>query len=177
MFSCIKTGKGTERKSIYSGRNLAGERTEDKSVYSGRNLRKAVTCAAAVFLCTFLSGCSGKRTNVDLDLSAMSGNVVYAEVFNIMMSPDDYVGKSIRMSGSFAIERDLVNDKVYTSCIIQDATACCAQGIEFDWAGEHTYPDDYPELDSEIEVTGVFERYETETGEYYHVAQAKMETL
>ena len=129
-------------------------------------------CAAAL-----MTACGGKKSSVDLDLSSMSGNVVYAQVFNIMMSPEEYVGKTIRMSGSLAVEHDLVHNKVYTSCIIQDATACCAQGIEFDWKGDHEYPDDYPELDSEIEVSGVFSRIEDETGEYYVVTDATMERL
>ena len=107
----------------------------------------------------------------------MSSTVVYAEVFNIMMNPEEYVGKTIRMDGAFSVTHDLVNDKTYTACIIQDATACCAQGIEFAWEGDHVYPDDYPEIDSEIEVQGVFERYEDENGEYFHVADATLEKI
>ena len=34
---------------------------------------------------------------------------------------------------------------VYHACVIPDATACCAQGIEFTLAGDHRWPDDYPE--------------------------------
>ena len=90
-----------------------------------------IRVAGAIAACAalFLTACGGKKSSVDLDLSSMSGNVVYAQVFNIMMSPEEYVGKTIRMSGSLAVEHDLVHNKVYTSCIIQDATAGCAQGI------------------------------------------------
>ena len=139
--------------------------------------RMKIAGIAAAAAAIFLTACGGKKTDVDLDLSSMSGSVVYAQVFNMMMSPEEYVGKTIRMSGSLAVEHDLVHDKVYTSCIIQDATACCSQGIEFDWEGDHEYPDDYPELDSEIEVSGVFSRIEDETGEYYVVTDATMERL
>lgn len=45
------------------------------------------------------------------------------------------------------------------AAIISDATACCAQGIEFVWRGEHAYPSDYPPLDTEITVTGTFDTY------------------
>ena len=34
------------------------------------------------------------------------------------------------------------------------------QGIEFVLAGEHTYPDDYPEVNDEICVVGVFDTYQ-----------------
>ena len=51
-------------------------------------------------------------------------------------------------------------DKYYHYCIIQDATACCAQGMEFVWDDDsHVYPDDYPAENSNIVVTGVFETY------------------
>lgn len=144
------------------------------------NSKKAAALAAAAGICLVLSGCgkaSPQRSYVDLDLSAMSGTVVYAEVFNIMMSPEQYVGKTLRMSGTFAVAHDLVNGHLYTSCVIQDATACCSQGIEFEWAGEHAYPEDYPQLDSEIEVCGTFEQYEDENGAYYHVANASLDKL
>ena len=60
--------------------------------------------------------------------------------------------------------------------LISDATACCAQGIEFVLAGEHTYPDDYPELGSEIVIHGIFNTYEYETGAYVQLRDAVLET-
>ena len=43
--------------------------------------------------------------------------------------------------------------------IIQDATQCCAQGIEFVPLEDYTYPDDFPEIGENICVTGVFDTY------------------
>ena len=42
----------------------------------------------------------------------------------------------------------------------RDATACCAQGIEFVLTEDYVYPDDYPEVDEEICVVGVFDTYQ-----------------
>ena len=41
--------------------------------------------------------------SVDVDLTTLSSTMVYAEVFNMMMSPDDYIGKTIRMTGIFTV--------------------------------------------------------------------------
>lgn len=97
--------------------------------------------------------------NYDIDLSTMSSTMVYAEVSDMMNSPQKYLGKKVRMSGSFAVYRDKDTGVYYYACIIQDATACCAQGIEFELTGEHTFPDDYPDIDSNITVAGEFDTY------------------
>ena len=60
------------------------------------------------------------------------------------------------------------------SCIIQDATACCAQGIEFELADKRTYPDDYPEIDEEICVVGVFDTYKEGEYTYCTLRNAKL---
>lgn len=101
---------------------------------------------------------SGKES-VDIDLTVMSSTMVYAEVFNMMVTPEDYVGKTIKMKGTF---REFVYEKTgnpYYTCFIQDATACCAQGVEFILTEDYVYPDDYPEVDSEITVVGTFDTY------------------
>ena len=96
---------------------------------------------------------------VDLDLTKISGTVVYSQVYDMMMEPEAYIGQKIRMRGSFGYYQDPETCQEYFATIIADATACCAQGIEFVWKGEHSYPRDYPPLDTEITVTGIFGTY------------------
>lgn len=96
---------------------------------------------------------------VDLDLTKISGTVVYSQVYDMMMNPDNYMGQKIRMRGNFGYFQDPDTKQEYFAAIIADATACCAQGIEFVWKGEHRYPQDYPPLDTEITVTGIFSTY------------------
>ncbi len=45
--------------------------------------------------------------------------------------PDMYIGKTVKMKGIYARFSDEATGENYNACIIQDATACCAQGIEF----------------------------------------------
>ncbi|MGM9645037.1 MAG: hypothetical protein ACI3X1_08120 [Eubacteriales bacterium] len=97
------------------------------------------------------------QASIDVDLTALSGTMIYAEVYNMMTNPDAYLGKTVKMRGSFAVYEGASRN--YYACLISDATACCSQGIEFILDGNYSYPNDYPEPNSEITVTGVFDTY------------------
>ena len=92
---------------------------------------------------------------VDVDLTTLSSTMVYSEVFNMMSNPENYLGKRVKMAGSFATYHDDNTGKDYYACIIKDATACCAQGIEFTLSGDHPYPRE----GEEICVEGIFDTY------------------
>ena len=111
---------------------------------------------------------------IDVDLTKLSSTMVYSEVYNMMVSPDNYTGKTVKMNGVFAYYEDPETKKQYFACIIADATACCSQGLEFILAGEHSYPDDYPELGTEITVVGTFQTYEENGYMYCHLVDAEM---
>ncbi len=96
---------------------------------------------------------------IDVDLTALSSTMVYSEVYSMMAEPERYIGKTVKMDGLFAYYHDEATDNYYYACIIQDATACCAQGIEFVLTEEYSYPEDYPQVEDEICVVGVFDTY------------------
>ena len=112
---------------------------------------------------------------VDLDLSVMSGTIVYAQVYNLMYEYETWLGKTIRIAGYYSAFEDTARGVVYHACVIPDATACCAQGIEFIWAGEHNWPDDYPEEGTQIVVTGRLDVYEEDGYLYLHLVDAELE--
>lgn len=106
------------------------------------------------------------KTTVDYDLTAMSSDMVYATVYQMMILPEDYEGKTFRMEGSFYATYYEPTQSYYYYCIIQDATACCVQGLEFVWGdGSHKYPDEYPEEYTDVVVEGTFETYREEGDE------------
>lgn len=113
------------------------------------------------------------RGDVDVDLSALSSTLVYSEVYNMMLTPDDYLGKKVRMRGQFTY--GLGEDRYYFACIVSDATACCSQGLEFVLADERAFPDEYPEVGSEITVVGVFDVYSEGAVKYCQLADAEIE--
>ncbi len=82
-----------------------------------------------------------RTEGIDVDLTSLSSTMVYSEVFNMMYEPEDYIGKTIRMEGIFSAYHDKNTGNDYYSCIIQDATACRAQGMEFVLADEKAYPE------------------------------------
>lgn len=137
---------------------------------------------AAVLLLGLLAGCAGSAdgpatptpsvpvestaprpetggtpdVDVDVDLTVLSSTMVYAEVYNMMVGPEDYLDKTIKIKGKYAVYHNETADEHYHAVLITDALACCAEGLEFIWNGEHVYPDDYPEEGAEIEITGTF---------------------
>ncbi len=98
-------------------------------------------------------------SDVDLDLTQLSKTMVYAEVYNIMVNPEDYVGKTVRMNGDYYIYTDDTTGQQYFYCVIRDATACCAQGIEFVLTDDYKFPEDYPEEGAFVTVSGRFDTY------------------
>lgn len=107
---------------------------------------------------------------VDVDLTQLSSTMVYSEVYNIMMAPEDYVGKVIRMNGECVSAYYEPTDATYYSIIIQDATACCAQGIEYVLGDGQAYPED----GGEATVTGRFESYDENGTTWYHLVDASV---
>ena len=111
-------------------------------------------------------------SDIDIDLTRLSSTMVYSEVYNMMNSPESYVGKMIRMDGKLAVYK--YPERNYYTCIIKDATACCQQGMEFLWAGNHKYPDDYPNEGDGIIVTGVFDIYYEGENKYVQLKDASL---
>ncbi len=111
----------------------------------------------------------------DVDLTTLDSNMVYAQVYDMIFGETDYSGKLVRAKGQFSYYQDPATGNDYFAVLISDATACCAQGIEFVLAGEHKYPDDYPEIGDEIVIHGTFNTYEDETGAYVQLKDAVLE--
>jgi hypothetical protein len=116
----------------------------------------------------------GSADGVDVDLTMLSSTMVYSEVYNMMTTPDDYIGKVVKMNGAFTVFHDEGSSDYFFACIVKDATACCAQGIEFLLAGEHSYPKDYPYEGDEICVVGVYDTYKDGDSTYCTLKNAKI---
>lgn len=115
-----------------------------------------------------------KPEKVDLDLTTMSSTMVYSEVFNMVTTPENYIGKTVKMRGTYMYYYDEKPDHYYFFCLISDAMACCSQGIEFSLTKDYHYPEDYPKPDDEITVVGVFDSYEEEGNTYCILRNARL---
>lgn len=105
-----------------------------------------------------------------LDLTKLSSTMVYSEVFNMLSSPDSYVGRTVKMSGTAACLSNPETNQLFYACIIADATGCCAQGLEY------VLPDGepYPEVDANITVTGTFALYYENGYKCFHLVDATL---
>lgn len=109
-----------------------------------------------------------EESKIDYDLTNMSSTMIYAEVFNMLIEPEKYENKRVKMKGFFTIYNEGSNDEVY-SVIVPDATACCQQGIEF----FYDFKDNKPVANSEITVTGIFNVHMLNDGISYNYIKAE----
>lgn len=134
---------GCPVKKSSSGNSLDFERMPD----SGNEINLAVDLDEKP-----VKSSAGKK--VDLDLSKLNYNLAYAQIFEIMINVDKYLGKTVKIKGNFYSSFDEELLVRHYSVLIWDATACCQTGLQFILRGDHEYPADFPEEMSEIEVTG-----------------------
>ncbi len=123
---------------------------------------------------------AGIESDVDYDLSVMNKDMVYATVYQMMVDPGQYEGKMIRMKGMYYATYFPEEEQYYYAVIIKDALACCTQGMEFIWGdGTHVYPDEYPEQETEVIVTGRFETYRAGADDwlYCHLVDSTFEVV
>ncbi len=109
-----------------------------------------------------------------IDLTEMSGTMVYSQVYNMVYYPERFTGTKVKMQGTFSDYLDLASGKRYYGCIIQDATACCAQGIEFNPTDDFTYPDDFPADGDIVTVEGEFDTYIEDGAKYCTLRNAQI---
>ena len=134
--------------------------------------KEAATTAATTSAATETESVTLDLGDVEIDMTEMNSTMVYTQVYDMLTSPDDYLGKTVKMNGAFSIYQGA--ERNYYACIIKDATACCSQGIEFVLDGEHKYPADYPELGTDITVVGVFDTYFEGETQYVQLIHAQM---
>jgi hypothetical protein len=113
------------------------------------------------------------QDGIDYDLTKLSSDLIYAEVYNMMIFPKEYIGRTVKVSGVFTVYYDEAKDKYHFACFVSDAAACCQQGIEFILEGDNVYPEDYPAEGAEITITGVFGTYEEDGGTYWSLTGAR----
>ena len=110
---------------------------------------------------------------IDYDLTKLTPDLIYVEVYNMMITPKKYIGKIIKVSGVFTVYYDEAKDKYHFACFVSDAAACCQQGIEFILDGDKAYPADYPAEGAEITIQGIFGTYEEDGGTYWSLTGAE----
>ena len=102
----------------------------------------------------------------EIDLTKMSSTMVYSYVFNIINTPDDFIGQRFRMRGTYDEGLWEPTNQTYHYIVIADATSCCAQGMEFTLADKSAA---YPQPGDEIEISGILSIYKEEGNMYLQI--------
>ena len=133
-------------------------KAKDKTDNSG--LKAAAQAKQTVVEALETSSTSDSTTRdpskIDLDLTKMSATMIYSTIFDMLVMPEDYIDKNLKVKGWFATYTDPNTGKLYYAVVVPDATACCQQGLEFVWPGQHTYPTDFPDTGADITITGTY---------------------
>lgn len=116
----------------------------------------------------------GLGKNVDtsgdyIDLTNMNSNMVYSQVYNMLSSPSEYTGKTIKASGTHSVYYDDTTNTTYHSIIIKDALGCCLQGLKFVLSDEN-----YPNNNTYITIEGIFEAYNKNGTTYCYLKSSKI---
>ncbi len=114
-------------------------------------------------------------SKVNLDLTKMSATMIYSTIFDMLIMPEDYVERIIKVKGWFETYTNPQTGEMYYAVVVPDATACCQQGLEFVWKGNHTYPDDFPKPGQNITVTGIYKLIENDGISYNYLEVINLE--
>lgn len=152
-------------------------------------LKKSCIFVLVIFICLSFTGCSCGKSNeeqenlvqtIDIDMSEFNKQMTYAEVLAIHMSPEDYLGKTIKLRGTFDFYYELdknsnpIPDKLHLGIIVTDAMECCSLPIDFILKKQDNI-EDLPEQGTEITVTGILEQYKEPWGAFLYLSNAVVE--
>lgn len=89
------------------------------------------------------------------DLSRLGDTMAYAQMYDMLVNPGSYMGTTVKMQGRYygAVLEDTA--QTFHLIMVSDIGLCCEIGMEFILTGEHG-PEDFPQNDAVIELTGLF---------------------
>ncbi|MCD7774539.1 MAG: hypothetical protein LUG85_02315 [Clostridiales bacterium] len=148
-------------------------------------MRKSLTIALTLILSlTALCSCSSETETVqsenttaaaaadeitvqsaDINLCDMTFNMLYAQVNEMKASPEDYLNKTVAVTGTFQTSYYDETGKDYYYVIGSDVTSCCNWNLEFILEDGLSYP----ESGTEIQLTGVYSTYDELGVTYYYL--------
>ena len=167
-FMAVLTACGAKSEPASSASHAAAE-TPSSSIAALPAPEHSVTAAESTTAES--AGAIYAGMNADLDLTQLSSTVVYAEVYNMLVDPENYTDRIVRMTGEYQEYTDEQTGELYHSCVIYDALACCQQGVEFVLSDGS-----YPEEGTTITVVGRYETYTTPYYDYFHLVDGVLET-
>jgi len=113
-----------------------------------------------------------RNMDVDIDLTILGETIKTAEVINILSSPEEHLGKVIKINGPYYAIPEPMIGRIRDIIAVAEVDACCPPlGFEVivgDFVNRN--PFDFPNQGTNIEVTGVFSTYEIKGFDLYYLA-------
>lgn len=106
----------------------------------------------------------GKTSKYDIDLTKYNYNMITAITYEFVVTPAKYKDKTVKITGQFASE--VYEGERYFGALVWDPTGCCPAGLDFIPPVGMKYPEDFPEMGTELTVTGRLKMVNDENGEY-----------
>ena len=97
-------------------------------------------------------------SKVALDFTKMNYNIASGVIFDMMIAPQKYKDKTMKIHGQFYTE--VHNDKRIFAILIWDLTGCCPTGMTIVPLSSMKYPADFPKQDEYVTVVGTLELLE-----------------
>jgi len=124
-----------------------------------------------IFICIPVIGCASdvKEHDVDIDFSDLSMTMIQAEYQRILSNSEDYMGKTIKMNGTYYSFQIDEAGNIAHFVIIIPGDDCCQMGFEFKRGENYVYPADYPAQNAMIMVTGTLDKHEQFGAVYIYI--------
>ena len=114
--------------------------------------------------------------HIDIDLTTMNATMVFSQVSDMINKPSTYINKIVKVKGPFRPFESTDPNSCYPAILIQDATACCGNGLEFLLYGVPRCTmkggNGYPLFNEEATVVGRFETYLEDYNLYIHLVDS-----
>jgi len=118
-----------------------------------------------------------EKRDVDIDLSELSMTMIQAEYQRIISNSEDYMGKTIKVYGSYYILPLDNAGNIAHYVIVVSGDECCQMGFEFKRDSSYIYPDDYPSQNTMIQVTGTLDKHEQFGASYIYIDADKFTVI
>jgi len=107
---------------------------------------------------------TNENVKVDFDFTRMNPTMRMTYTYRLGANPKEFVGKTLRISGTLLTRVDKENGKRYFGCLMGDpgGCSCCSPGgvLEFMPKDSYTWPTNFPPLESRVMITGRLEMFE-----------------
>ena len=110
-------------------------------------------------------GTTSAKGKIDYNISSMSSTMAYNTTLNILNSPAEYEGETIKIKWSFSQGTISGGTKNHYFVDVYDSNSCCSTWVTFAWEG------DMPPRGTKVTVTGKISA-KKENGNYYPEIQA-----